>query len=310
MAEHDFEWFLSHADAFESLTVDQVNALSRGELVEYGDTAPAAPAGDEPAAAATAAEGSATPAAAAEPEPEPAVLAKDGKHTIPFSELETARAKADQFEALANTQAELIANLKAAKAADAGTGDTAAQEDVLKEFKEQYPDMAAVLAPALQKAIDAGVAVKVADLKRELTASIDSDADTKAHFAAITNKVPDFEALVESGEVDKWIKTLPTLERRGAEIVMKEGTAPEIIELFTQYKATLGKPADQPPALTKAELEAKAADAIAKAKGTKLTSASDIPASQVGTVNTEPTTAAEWSQKFATMSPEAIMKML
>ena len=305
MAEaHDFEWFLSHADAFESLSVDQVNALSRGELVEYGDTAP------EPAPAVVpAAESSDTPAAAAVKEPAPEIVAKDGKHTIPFSELEAARTKADHFETLANTQAELIENLKAAKVADAGTGETAAQEDVLKEFKEQYPDMAAVLAPALQKAIDAGVAVKVADLKRELTASIDSDADRKAHFDAIDRGVPDFDALTKSGEVDAWIKTLPTLQRHGANAIMGKGTAAEVVELFTQYKATLGKPADI-PVPTKAELEAKAAEAIAKAKGTKLTSASDIPASQVGTINKEPTTAAEWSQFYSGKSSDEIMKML
>ena len=293
MAEHDFEWFLSHADAYESLTVDQVNALSRGELVEYGDTAPEA---------APAAESSDTPAAAVVKEPEPEIVAKDGKHTIPFSELEAARE-------LVRTQAELIESLKAAKAADAGTGDTVAQEDVLKEFKEQYPDMAAVLAPALQKAIDAGVALGMADLKRELTASIDSDADSKDHFTAIKNGVPDFEALMKSGEVDAWIKTLPTIQRLGAGIVMKEGTAPEVVELFNQYKATLGKPADA-PALTKAELGAKAAEVIARTKGTQLTSASDIPASQPGTVNKEPTTSAEWSQVFAGKSSEEIMKML
>jgi hypothetical protein len=90
---------------------------------------------------------------------------------------------------------------------------------------------------------------------------------------------------------------------------MKEGTASQVVELFTQYKAAQGRPAD-PPALTKAELDAKAADVIAKARGAKVISSTDIPASQVGVIDKEPVTAAEWSQRFVGKSPDEILKML
>jgi hypothetical protein len=310
MAMQDFEFFLKNAEAYESLTVDQVHALGRGESIEYGDTAPADPEVEHAAA-----ESDVTPAVAAEtqPEPEPELLAKDGKHTIPYSELETARARAEQAEALAATQAELIESLKAAKVADAGTGDTEAQDDVLAEFKEQYPELATMLAPALQKLIDNGVALKTSEIEKKFSEALApiqktaQDNSIDAHFSAITDKVPDFDKLVESGAVDKWIETLPSYARAGATRVMNEGTAPEVIELFGQYKATLAAPA---PGKTDAEIKDAAAAAIAKAKGGRPTSLTDVPAAQVGTVPEEPTTAEGWSRKFAGMTPEAIMKML
>lgn len=165
-AEHDFEWFLQHQEAYDSLTVEQVHALGRGELVAYGETKPAKAAEDSsgsPAAAEDEAKKAADEAAAkAEAEAatakkeDPVILAKDGKNTIPFSELEESRAKAAQFEALARDQAALIEDLKAAKVADKGTGATDAQDEVMKQFKENYPELAEMLAPAVQKMIDAG----------------------------------------------------------------------------------------------------------------------------------------------------------
>lgn len=306
--ERDFEFFLKNAEAYESLTVDQVHALGRGESIEYGDTAPADPEVEHAAA-----ESDVTPAVAAEPDPEPELLAKDGKHTIPYSELETARARAEQAEALAATQAELIESLKAAKTADEGTGDTEAQDDVLAEFKEQYPELATMLAPALQKLIDNGVALKTSEIEKKFSEALApiqktaQDNSVEAHFSAITEAVPDFDKLVESGAVDDWIKTLPSYARAGATRVMSEGTAPEVIELFGQYKATLAEPA---PGKTAAEIKDAAAAAIAKAKGGRPTSLTDVPAAQVGTVAEEPTTTEGWSRKFAGMSPEAILKML
>ncbi len=308
MALQDFEFFLKNAEAYESLTVDQIHALGRGESIEYGDTAPADPV-VEPAAA----ESDVAPAVAAVNEPEPELLAKDGKHTIPYSELETARARAEQAEALAATQAELIESLKAAKVADAGTGETEAQDDVLKDFKEQYPELATMLAPALQKMIDAGVALKTGEIEKKFSEALApiqktaQDNSIDAHFAAITDAHKDFDALIESGAVDKWIATLPGYARSGAEKVMAGGTAPEVIELFDQYKATLAAPA---PGKTDAEIKAAAAEAIAKAKGGRPTSLTDVPAAQVASTPEEPTTTEGWSRKFAGMSPEAILKML
>jgi hypothetical protein len=321
MALHDFEWFLQHAPAYESLSLDQVNALARGEQVEYGETAPDAQATEpaavsaEPAPAAKAADSSATPAAAKTEPAEPVVLAKDGSHTIPFSELEAARARGDALEAALKAKDELLDSLKGAKKDDAGTGGTVAQEDVLADFKKQYPEIAELLAPALQKIVDAGVDARVATMRKELDAAItplqQSAQDTQVdyHFQTITDAVPDFETLRDSGKVEEWIKTQPSYIRNAAETVLKEGTASEVIELFNQYKATLAKPAE-PAAPSKAELEAAAKKAIENAKGGTPKSLTDVPASQTSVNDEEPTTAEGWARKFAGMTPEQILKQL
>jgi hypothetical protein len=313
MALHDFEYFLQNAKAYESLTVDQIYALGRGELIEYGETAPVE--SEKAVEPEKSTESTETPAAESDETPdvtktvETEVLAKDGKHTIPYSELEDVRAKAKQFEELSKTQADLIENLKAAKIADAATGDTDAQDDVLKDFKTQYPELAEMLAPVLQTMIDA----KASELEKQFTdtlAPIKKSAEDNSidmHFAVITEAVPDFDALVESGEVKKWIEGLPGYAKFGAERVMTEGTAPEIVELFEQYKAAVAKTSSNK---TEEQIEAAANDAILKAKGAKPVSLSDVPAGQVSSHDEEPTTTEGWSRKFAGMTPEAILKML
>lgn len=88
---------------------------------------------------------------------------------------------------------------------------------------------------------------------------------------------------------------------------MKEGNADQVIELFTDYKKSIGT-LKKPPADTKEQLEAKANAAIAKAKSTKVTSLTDLPASSGTEANEEPTTVEGWSEKFSGMSPAQIRK--
>jgi hypothetical protein len=310
MNEYDFEWFLKNQAAYDSLTTDQLHVLGQGGVIAYDPDA-------EPAAA-VAPVVEVEVAAAVEPEDnEPKVMAKDGKNFIPFSELEAARDRASQLETIAKEQSTLIESLKAAKATDAGTGDTEAQDDLLKEFKEQYPDMAALLTPAIQKMIDAGVDVRTAEMKKQFTDALapiqQSTQDTQVdkHFEAITGAVPDFEALRDSGDVEKWIDTQPSYVKAAATRVLNEGTAAEVIELFKSYKDAqpvavgVGK-----QALSKDEASTKAAEAIAKAKGGKMVSLSDIPAGSQHAEDGQPTTTQGWSEKFSRMSPEEIMKQL
>jgi hypothetical protein len=302
--DHDFEWFLKNQAAYDSLTTEQLHTLGQGGVVAYDpEAAPAEPAAVEPVVA--------TPVATEDP----VLLAKDGKNTIPYSELEAARSRADQFETLTKEQGNLIESLKAAKVADKGTGDTEAQDDVLKEFKEQYPDIASTLAPALQKLIDAGVSLKTAELEKRFNEALapvqqaTQDTQVDSHFASITKAVPDFEALRDSGEVEKWIDTQPSYIKSAATRVLNEGTAAEVIELFKNYKEVHASAAPA-KGLSKEEIETRAAEAIAKAKGVKPVSLSDIPGGTNAASDGEPTTTTGWSEKFSKMTPEQIMAQL
>lgn len=321
MPAHDFDWFLQNEEAYNSLTVDQLHILGQGGTVDFGDTE------NEPAEDSTSDSDETPPVAAtSEPEPEPVVLTKDGKHTIPFEEYRSAKDEAQasreriaELEAASREQAELIENLKAAKTADAGTGDTEAQDEVLREFKEQYPELSEALAPALQKMLaakDSEFAERLAAVERKFSETLApiqqtaQDAAVENHFATINAAVPDFDALVESGEVAEWVSKLPTYARVGAERVLAEGTATEVVELFTQYKDA-HKPVD--PALgvpSKAEVKEKADAAISRARTSRPMSLSDVPAGQPQSSNEEPTTVDGWSKKFAGMDPDLILKNL
>jgi len=294
---HDFEWFLNNADAYDSLTTEQLHLLGRGELVEYNPETPVVEA---------------DPVVKTVVEPDPIVT----EPTVD-PELEASRAKVEQLETLSATQADLITNLKAAKVEDAATGTqtTEAQEDVLAGLKKDYPELAETLVPALQKMIEAGVSLKTAELTKQFNEALApiqksaEDSAYEAHFSVITDAHPDFRELMKNGSIDKWIDTLPGYAKSGATHVIEAGSAKEVVELFDQYKAAHAAPAPV-PAKSDAEIKAAADAAISKAKAPKLKSLTDVPASQVAHTIEEPTTADGWSRKFANMTPEAILRSL
>jgi hypothetical protein len=314
--EHDFEWFLQNEKAYDSLTAEQVELLGQGGTLPYDPAEPAAVVEPEPVVVEPA-------AVAAVTEPvDPTVLTADGKNTIPYSEFrafkdrtQAAEASLAESSARIAEQAELIESLKAARVADVGTGDTTAQDEVLANFKTDYPELAETFMPALDKMLaakDSAFAARLAEVEAKLAPIQQSTQNTAVneHLATIVKGVPDFNALLDSGAVDEWVAKLPGYARVGAERVLNEGTASEVVELFTQYKATLAAPAPVTAGVGTAEAKAAAAAAIANAKTKTPLSASDIPAHSTATGNEDPTTVTGWSAKYAKMSPEDILRSL
>jgi uncharacterized protein YdcH (DUF465 family) len=305
MSAHSMSWFLEdeNAEAFAALDVEQMAALSKGGTVELGDTSEAAPAVVEDS------DGS---PAVAEPEPEPVVLARDGKNTIPYRELEAARAKSTELEALSHQQAALITELQAAKVADAGTGATAAQDDVMAKLLEEYPELAETLAPIFAR-FEGGSKAEVAALRQELAAlkqelapiqKTVQDNSVEAHFAAIRGAHSDFDAVMASGKVHEWVATLPSYARTGAENVIKAGSTDEVIELLGQYKATL--PKTVPDAK---DIETKALAAISKAKSTVPVTLGQVPANGTSTIKEEPTDLKGYAQHFSALAKQGMTPM-
>lgn len=114
MSGRNLEHFLDDAEAFSALSEDDQARLMKGETLEGDTEASAEETIDSPVD--ESAEEDAPPAA------EPVVLAKDGQHTIPFSELEAARARAQQLE---QELLELKAGKVDGQAPDAEHADTA-----------------------------------------------------------------------------------------------------------------------------------------------------------------------------------------
>lgn len=84
------------------------------------------------------------PAKAEEPKPE-GILAKDGKNLIPYSQLESARTRATQAEALVKEQAAELERLKAEKKPDAVTDVAMLTDEDLKALEEDSPTLAKTL---------------------------------------------------------------------------------------------------------------------------------------------------------------------
>jgi hypothetical protein len=248
--------------------------------------------------AATTAAPSTTPApAAATPDPAPAqtpqvVLAKDGVHTIPFERLEEARQQAQEAKQRADALEAEVQRLRAAgtpspaPAATTAEPAPAGEPTVEAGLFGDYSD--AQLAAGIEKLVSqrtADLRNEITTLKQQLTpvqeqATLNAN---EAHWREIYTKHPDTDSLVESSELDAWIKAQPSFVRNGYAKVLEDGTASEVVELFDAYKAATGKtqppPAAAAPAATPAAAAAaSAAAAIAAAKHVTPTSLSEIPA--------------------------------
>ena len=275
----DLGYYLAHEDEYNALTEDQVIALSHGETVEGETAEPTAEPEEAPA----------LEPEVVEPVVEEVLLAKDGKHIIPFERLQEMTDKAAQWEAFAREQAALVESLKQAKIEDAKTGGTEAQEAVMDEYKGEFPEVFDDLKGHIQTMIEAGVSAKMTAMEARLKAEIAPmqkvavDNAMDAHFNAIKSAISDFDKLVESGAVQDWIKTQPSYVQKAATEVLEQGTAGEVIELFSSYKASLPNAA----APSKQDLQSKANAVIAKAKVRTPTSLTDVPSGTQSAIDEE-----------------------
>ncbi|MDR6886137.1 MULTISPECIES: hypothetical protein [Variovorax] len=256
--------------------------------------APAAPA-PAPAADATAAAPAPTPAPApaAAPAAEGAdsvILAKDGKHTIPYQKLASAReeakaekARADQAEAEAAQLREQLAKATTAPAAAPASAPADAPAPAGKVFGD-YSD------EAIEKGLSTLVAKAMAPFKEDLAAQLEpvkrqaAETAAEAHFRTIYTHHPDMDSIVDSAEYQQWLTAQPSLVRQTYEAVLAKGTAGQVVEMLDTYKAaqpaTAPAPAPAPAAAPAPAVDPqkKADEVIASVKPKTPTSLTDVPA--------------------------------
>lgn len=163
----DIDYFTANPDEFAALSEAEQAALLNGDL-PAGETpetkvdetpenpeTPEAPKTDDAAKADNEQSGT------------PEVLAKDGKHTIPFAELEAARAEAAEARRLADEYAQKLAEIEAAKLPPPPT-----------------PAEIADLRAKLRDAYDLNDWDAAEKLQGELDAKLDQVADAKAEAKA------------------------------------------------------------------------------------------------------------------------------
>jgi hypothetical protein len=263
-----------------------------------GDQQPAAPATtDQPAKPAAAA---AAHAAAAPAEPDPSntvILAKDGKHTISYEKLVEAREDAKTWREKAEAAQQQLAALQAQaqQRVDAGqapthtdtnvaTATAAIDQGVDPAIFGDFSDEAiargvATLVNRASQAILTQVEAKIAPLQQQRAAEV-----ATSHFDQILAKHPDLDSVVESQQLQDWLKAQPSFARDAYVNVLKAGTATQVIELLDLFKGASPTTTRTAPAPTPApgNVSAAAAAAIAKAQERVPTSLSDLPGGRAG----------------------------
>lgn len=220
-----------------------------------------------------------------------AILAKDGKHTIPYEKLVEAREAEKSAKAEAQALRERIAQLE--KGAEKPEGKTADDSDnsLFGDFSDE--DMK----KGVEKLIQEKLAGYEASLKQQEAA--------KAHYREIYTAHPDADSIVESRELEEWLAGQNPLVRKAFHDALKDGTAAEVIGAFDMFKAAksaaepekpVEKPAEKPPVR----------------KNTPNT-LSDIPAGRDHTASDSPLdnlSGNALAEKLASMTEEQVEKFL
>lgn len=300
--ERNLDFYMENPDDFAGLSEEDKARLYAGGTLE-GDTAKVLegevlPAGDdagssEPPAAATtpAAEPAATgPVESAEP----VILTKDGKHTIPFEELATARERATQLE---RENAQLAERLKQqevpAAAADtppveapapaADQIDLDALEDQCYEAglegdKEQVKSLRKQINAEIQRRAEAAATER---FTADRAATEAATTEQTAFSTAVAKAVADYPFL-DINSPDKNVDAINTV-REWRDLRISQGAEPsealaEAAAKFGPIYATAKPTLPATPAGATPTAAEKAAQAIANAKAKVPNSLSDVPA--------------------------------
>lgn len=219
------------------------------------------------------------------------VMARDGKHTIPYETLVKHREGEQHWKAQAEAAQQQLAELQAqAQArADAGTAPTTtdnmlataeaaiesgADVGIFGDFSEE------ALAKGIATLVEQQVQARVSAALEPLATKQAKDA-AAAHYDAIYSKHPDADSIAQSTEFAAWVNAQPSAVRNaywGLFDPHTGGTAQEIVEVFDAFKAASIPNPNTPAA---ADPKAAASAAVAAAKATPPASLSSIPGARV-----------------------------
>lgn len=114
--------------------------------------------------------------------------------------------------------------------------------DEVQEVFEMYPDIA--------KAVSAYVDSKLNKVKQSFTQDVEQQirpikshlvlSDVQKHEMAIKAAHPDIQSILQSGDLTRWIDTLPPVMRAGAQQVYQYGDTDAVISLLDEYKKQRG----------------------------------------------------------------------
>ena len=136
---------------------------------------------------------------------------------------------------------------KSTTAAPASTKETS---QAVKDLLEYYPDVAEGVKEMIEHRVAEALAnvTKTVDEKVRPIQEKVQLTDAERHRAHITAAHPDLDAIVDSGNLSKWVDQLPIASQTGAKWILQYGTAPEVVALLNDFKSTnqTNQPAAQP----------------------------------------------------------------
>lgn len=256
------------------------------------------------------------------------IMAKDGKHTIPFEKLQQAR----EAERLALEKVQLAEQQAQAAIAELeklrnqqSQSNTAAQQakidnqiDIAQQAIDNGVDPSIFgdfdeegLAGGIQTLVQQQVAQQVeARLKQALEPITQKQQidETQQHYAAILQAHPDIESVAESQEFASWRASQPSYAQQAINGVLSQGTTDQVIELFNQFKGNA-----QTAAPTSADIKQAAKAKIDNAQSAIPASLSDIAGGQAHTSPDEQLANLDGVDMLAAMekmSPEQIERIL
>ena len=256
------------------------------------------------------------------------IMAKDGKHTIPFEKLQQAR----EAERLALEKVQLAEQQAQAAIAELeklrnqqSQSNTAAQQakidnqiDIAQQAIDNGVDPSIFgdfdeegLAGGIQTLVQQQVAQQVeARLKQALEpiAQKQQIDETQQHYAAILQAHPDIESVAESQEFASWRASQPSYAQQAINGVLSQGTTDQVIELFNQFKGNA-----QTAAPTSADIKQAAKAKLDNAQSAIPASLSDIAGGQAHTSPDEQLANLDGVDMLAAMekmSPEQIERIL
>lgn len=256
------------------------------------------------------------------------IMAKDGKHTIPFEKLQQAR----EAERLALEKVQLAEQQAQAAIAELeklrnqqSQSNTAAQQakidnqiDIAQQAIDNGVDPSIFgdfdeegLAGGIQTLVQQQVAQQVeARLKQALEPITQKQQidETQQHYAAILQAHPDIESVAESQEFASWRASQPSYAQQAINGVLSQGTTDQVIELFNQFKGNA-----QTAAPTSADIKQAAKAKLDSAQSAIPASLSDIAGGQAHTSPDEQLANLDGVDMLAAMekmSPEQIERIL
>jgi hypothetical protein len=202
------------------------------------------------------------------------IASKSGEYTIPYEKLTSARTERDQYKAEAAQLREQLASLTAAQAsnfaaaqqqaqtrADAGQAPTQADSNLaLAQAAAAQGVDVAIFGDFSEEGIANGVAQLVAQMEARANARVEEKVNAalaplrereaqsavSAHQQAIYGAHPDADEVYESSEFKAWMGNQPSYARAAIEYTLANGTAQQVVEVFSTFKGATGKgtPAD------------------------------------------------------------------